>query len=459
VNMRGVMMDVSDRRRAEDELREQATHDSLTGLANRWLLVDRLEAALADPRGRRRGVALLLLDLDDFKEVNDTLGHEAGDSLLVALGDRLRDELADCDTVARLGGDEFAVLLTADADEGVAVAAATRVQAILERPFEVGGLQLHCGASIGIALHPGHGDDVATLIARADIAMYLAKRSGRPWAVYEPALDETSVRRLTLLGQLRRAIADDELDLEFQPCFDLATGRAVAVEALVRWTHRDQGRVEPTDFIRLAEVSGLIQPLSRWVVEHAVDSQQAAGTDLQLSVNLSARNLVESDLVGWLAELLAAKGFPPGRLVLELTESEVMGDVGAALEALRHLRGLGVGVAIDDFGTGRSALAYLKSLPIDELKIDRAFVAGIGTNSRDAAICGSIIDLAHRLGLRVVAEGAASDADLDTLRRLGCDRAQGHFLGFPVAAEGLAGLASRFVGDTGDDVAGGLARS
>jgi diguanylate cyclase (GGDEF)-like protein len=453
--MRGVMIDVSDRRLAEEQLIGRATHDPLTGLTDRAVLLDRLEVALREGRRSGNPVALLLVDLDDFKQVDDALGHDPGDDLLVALGHRLSDDLRDSDTVARLGRDDLAVLLTTDADREGAIVAATRVHAALGRPIEVGDLRLQCGASIGIALHPDHADDVATLIARADIAMYLAKRSGRPFALYESELDRTSVRRMTLLGQLRRAIRDDELDLDFQPCFDLSTGHAVAAEALVRWRHPEHGRVGPDDFIRLAEVSGLIQSLSRWVVEHAIEQHMRAGLDLQLSVNLSVRNLAETDLVNWLDRLLDERGFPPDRLVVELTESEVMSDVASAIGVLRRIRDLGVGVAIDDFGTGQSALAYLKSLPIDEMKIDRAFVGGIGGNDRDAAICGAVIDLAHRLGLRVVAEGAANASDVATLRRLGCDRAQGYFLGRPAPAGDLAGLAPRVVGAAvPDDVPG-----
>jgi EAL domain-containing protein (putative c-di-GMP-specific phosphodiesterase class I) len=271
--------------------------------------------------------------------------------------------------------------------------------------------------------------------------MYVAKRSGRPIAVYEPSLDGSSVRRLTLLGELRRAIAGGQLRLEHQPCFDLRSGRVTGFEALVRWDHPEHGPIPPIELIRLAEVSGLIEPLSRWVIEQAVADHVATGLELDASVNLSARNLAEPDLVPWIADLLERTGFPASRLTLELTESEVLADVATGSEALARLRALGIAVAIDDFGTGQSALAYLKDLPVDELKIDRSFVTGIGASANGAAICGTVVDLARRLGLRVVAEGVEDEDDLAALLRLGCERAQGFHLGRPGPASGMAAVA------------------
>ena len=442
VNMRGVMMDVSDRRRAEELLRIQATHDSLTGLPNRALLADRLDVALRESRRTGDRTALLLLDLDQFKEVNDALGHLAGDRLLIAFADRLREELRDCDTIARLGGDEFAVLLTTDAAHDGAVIVAKRILASVEAPFDIEGMSLHAGTSIGIALFPDHAADAATLTTKADVAMYLAKRSGSGYATYEPDLDRSSVLRLTLLGQLRRAIESDQLCLRHQPCFDLETGQVVASEALVRWEHPELGLVAPTDFIRLAEVSGLIEPLTRWVVRRAIEEHVEVGTAewLEVSVNLSVRNLSEPDLVPWISALLTEHAFPPERLIVELTESEVVGDVGRASAVLGELRSLGVKVSIDDFGTGQSALAHLKFLPLDELKVDRSFVSGLGHDEADRAIVGTIIELAHRLGLRVVAEGVSDPECLRVLRTLGCDRGQGFHLATPLSASELASL-------------------
>jgi EAL domain-containing protein (putative c-di-GMP-specific phosphodiesterase class I) len=282
--------------------------------------------------------------------------------------------------------------------------------------------------------------------------MYLAKRSGRGVAVYEPALDQSSVRRLTLLGELRRAIDDGQMVLEHQPCFDLRTGHVSGFEALVRWEHPDRGRIPPNDFIHLAEVSRLIEPLSKLVLERAIDEHVAADLGLQVSVNLSARNLTEPGLVAWIADLLDRKGFPGRRLTVEVTESEVMHDVDGGVQTLHELRELGVYVAIDDFGTGHSALAYLKDLPVDELKIDRTFVEGIGASPADAAICGTIVSLAHLLGLRVVAEGVAADGDVMALRQLRCDAAQGFHLGHPVPADGLVASSRLVIGGAAPDV-------
>jgi diguanylate cyclase (GGDEF)-like protein/PAS domain S-box-containing protein len=442
--MRGVMVDISDRRRAEDRLRQQATHDPLTGLPNRALLAAQLAQALREARRTGDCVALLLVDLDDFKEVNDALGHDAGDRLLAAFAGRLRTEVRECDTIARLGGDEFALLLTTDADVRGASAVAERVLAVAERPFDVDGLHLRTRASVGVAVYPDHATDAASLSARADVAMYLAKRSGQGSAVYEPELDRSSVRRLSLLGHLREAIASDALEIGLQPCFDLATGRVVSVEALVRWHHPEHGEVGPEEFIRLAEMSGLIQPLTRWVIHRAVDlvTSQAGPEPLQVSANLSVRNLSEPDLVEWLADLVGSSGLAPGRLVLELTETEVMTDIAAASAVLADIAGLGIELAIDDFGTGRSALAYLRRLPVQELKLDRSLVEDVGSVADAEAICAAIVGLAHRLGLRVVAEGVRGDHDVTALRRLGCDRVQGDALAPPVIATGAADLAA-----------------
>jgi diguanylate cyclase (GGDEF)-like protein/PAS domain S-box-containing protein len=452
VLVRGVMVDVSDRRRAEEQLRQQATHDPLTGLANRSLLADHLDLSLREARRTGDPLALLVLDLDGFKEINDALGHEAGDRLLASFATRLRHELRDADTIARLGGDEFAVLLTTDADIAGASAVANRVLELAERPLDVAGLQLQARVSIGIAVHPDHGKDAAELSSRADVAMYLAKRSGSGIAVYHPELDRSSGRRLSLVGHLREAIDAEQLSLRFQPCFDLASGRVVATEALVRWSHPVHGEVGPDEFIRLAEMSGLIQPLSRWVIARAVEHLAGAPERLQVSANLSVRNLAEPDLVPWLAELVSKHEVPPGRLVLELTETEMMNDITTASVVLREIADLGIGLAIDDFGAGQSALAYLRSLPVEELKLDRALVGGVGTNQEAAAICEAIVRLGHQLDLRVVAEGVSSASDVAALRRMGCDRAQGFFLGEPRSIERLHELedltiADAFAGD------------
>lgn len=452
VQMRGVILDISDRRRAEEVLREEATHDPLTGLANRALMADRLEQALREARRTGDSVALLVLDLDDFKEVNDALGHDTGDHLLTAFATRLRNEVRECDVIARLGGDEFGLLLTTDADARGATAVANRVLALADRPFDIAGLNLQTRASIGVALFPDHAADAASLSAKADVAMYIAKRSGHGAALYEPELDNSSVRRLSLLGQLREAIAAEQLELQFQPCFDLRTGQVVSVEALVRWAHPVHGQIGPEEFIRLAEMSGLIRPLSRWVIGRAVEIVSTLPVALQLSANLSVRNLAEPDLVAWLRTLVAEQQLNPGRLVLEITETEVVADVAASTTVLNQIAELGIGLAVDDFGAGRSALAYLRSLPVDELKLDRCLVEGVGSDDAAAAICAAIVDLAHRLDLRVVAEGASDEHDVAALQRMGCDRAQGHFLAVPLGVDDLSTLPSLTVGDAGRHV-------
>ena len=440
--MRGVIVDVTDKLQAEELLRQQATHDSLTGLPNRALLADHLEQALKEARRTGDRVALLLLDLDDFKEVNDALGHHAGDRLLVAFAERLRRELRECDTIARLGGDEFALLLTTNADVEGAAKVAERVLEVIDEPFDVEGLALQARTSIGIAVFPDHAEDAESLSARADVAMYLAKGAGKGAAVYSPELDRSSIRRLSLLGHLRDAIADDQLSLSFQPCFDLRSGQVVSVEALVRWEHPQYGEIGPDEFIRLAEMSGLIEPLSRRVISKAVEVLTHEDLAVKVSANLSVRNLSEPDLVPWLTELAREHGLKPGQLVLEVTETEVMEDIQAASAVLAQIAQLGIGLAIDDFGAGQSALAYLRLLPVEELKIDRLLVAGVGSSAGSYTICSSLVDLAHDLGLRVVAEGATDDRDVAALRRMGCDRVQGFVLGHPTPLEQLAALCS-----------------
>lgn len=440
VLMRGVIVDITDKLQAEELLRQQATHDSLTGLPNRALLADHLQQAIKEARRTGDRVALLILDLDDFKEVNDALGHQAGDRLLAAFAERLREELRECDTIARLGGDEFALLLTTNADIAGAAAVAGRVLEVIDEPFDVEGLALQARSSIGIAVFPDHADDADSLSARADVAMYLAKGAGKGAAVYSPELDRSSVRRLSLLGHLRDAIADDQLSLNFQPCFDLATGEVVSVEALVRWTHPAYGEVGPEEFIRLAEMSGLIEPLSRAVISKAMEVLEHEQLSVRVSANLSVRNLTEPDLVRWLTELAECHHLQPGHLVLEVTETEVMEDIHAASAVLAQIAQLGIGLAIDDFGAGQSALAYLRLLPVEELKIDRLLVAGVGSNASSYTICAALVELAHDLGLRVVAEGAADGRDVAALRRMGCDRVQGFVLGHPTPIEHLTEL-------------------
>ncbi len=431
------LQDVTERTMAAEVLRRQALHDGLTGLPNRTLLNDRMRQALQHSQTTGEPVALLLMDLDQFKEVNDALGHDHGDRLLIEMSRRLQRVLRDIDTIARLGGDEFAVLLTINADERGALAVAARVRESLEEAFQLGGISVQTSASIGVALYPDHAGDAETLAQRADVAMYTAKRAGGGIALYSPEHDQSSVRRLALLGELRNAIEDDQLLLHFQPTLDLRTGFVRTVEALVRWQHPEHGLMPPAEFIELAEVSGTIQVLTRWVITTAVRhivEWQRRGLDLSVAVNLSVRNLYEPELVPWLAGVLAQFGVDAKALEFEITESELMDDPLLAMEVLGRLKALGVATSIDDFGTGYSSLSYLKHLPIDQLKIDRSFVGNMVHDESDLTIVRSTIDLSHNLGLVVVAEGVEDPETLRLLAHLGCDRAQGYALSRPVPA-------------------------
>lgn len=429
------LQDVTDASIASEALRRQAMYDGLTGLPNRHLLDDRLKQLLHDSSRTNESVGLLVMDLDQFKEVNDALGHHVGDQLLRRIGQRLADIIDDA-LVARLGGDEFAVVLSGGVDERRALEVAERVRDLLAEPVLIDEVRLQSNASIGIALFPDHARDVATLIQRADVAMYVAKRTGSGVAIYSADQDRSSVERLTILSDLSSAVPDRQLQLRFQPFIDLHTGRPVRAEALLRWEHPTLGLLQPNQFIELAELSGAIQPITRWVVEEGLRSANAwaqAGHDLGLAVNLSVRNLYDPDLVGYLADALAEYEIEPGSLVLELTETELMDDPGLAREVFTRLRELGVSTSIDDFGTGYSSLAYLRDLPLQEIKIDKSFVTGMYRRSDEFTIVHSMIDLGHNLGLEVVAEGVEDSSDLTMLQRIGCDLAQGYLFSHPLA--------------------------
>ena len=430
----------------ERELREaaaraaaihQAQHDRLTDLPNRSLLRTRLDEALrAQPQDIPSPLALLLLDLDRFKEINNTLGHQVGDALLQQIGQRLRSALRTIDLVARLGGDEFAVLLPGT-DATRAVQVADDLVRVLQAPFVLDGQPIAVDASIGIAVAPEHGQDADTLLRCADIAMYQAKDSGAGPSIYRPDLDRNSPDRLALLGELRSAIENDALVLHYQPKLDMRDGTLVGVEALVRWQHPFRGFLSPGEFIPLAEKSGLIYPLTRWVLEAALQQQRAwhaVGLDVPMAVNLSRRMLHDPHLPDTVAQLLARWEVAPGSLVLEITESSLMADPVRATENLTQLRALGVRMSIDDFGTGYSSLASLKNLSVDELKIDQSFVQAMATDASARAIVRAIVDLADALNLRVVAEGVEDRATWDVLAGLGCEVAQGYFLSPPIVA-------------------------
>jgi diguanylate cyclase (GGDEF)-like protein len=422
---------------ASRRLRHQALHDALTGLPNRSLLYRRAERAL---RGDDGG-AMLLIDLDRFKEVNDTLGHDHGDQLLVEVAARLRCALRRGDTLARLGGDEFAVLLAGLPHRGAAVELAGRLQDSLRRPFALRGVSIELEASAGVALYPDHGKTVGTLLQRADVAMYDAKRGGLGIAVYEPRRDPHSADRLGLLAELRRGIASGELVLHYQPKVALGSGEVTGVEALVRWEHPAHGLLAPDRFLPLAERTGTIADLTRWVVDSALAQHRVwreEGIDLPVAVNLAAANVVDVALPDAIAGLLARHGVAGDRLECEISEHTVMADPLRATDVLDRLRALGVRLSLDDFGTGHSSLAYLKRLPLDEVKIDRSFVSGMADDDNDLVIVRSTIDLARNLGLAVVAEGVEDAATMDRLAVLRCDTAQGYHLSRPLPAGALA---------------------
>jgi diguanylate cyclase (GGDEF)-like protein len=430
--------------RAESQAAErfayQALHDGLTGLPNRILLRDRTDQAIRQADRELRPAALMLLDLDRFKDVNDTLGHHYGDQLLVQVGERLQATLRQADTVARLGGDEFALLLPRIETAEGAMAVATKLQAAFAEPFVVEGLSLDVEASIGVAVYPDHGGDPDELLQHADIAMYTAKETHAGFALFDPGQNQHSPRRLTLLGELRRAIESQQLVLHYQPKVDAHTGRVLGVEALVRWQHPEHGLIPPAEFIPLAEHTGLIAPLTHYVLDAAMQqcrAWQQAGHELSVAVNVSARRLLDLAFPDEIAAVLARWEVQARLLVIEITESAIMTDPQHAFEILSRLHEMGVQVAIDDFGTGYSSMAYLKNLPVHELKIDRSFVAQMTSSSRDAVIVRSTADLGRNLGLRVVAEGVEDPATWRELGTLGCDAIQGFYVSRPLPADDL----------------------
>ncbi len=419
----------------EEQIRFQGSHDSLTGLPNRTLFLDHLALWIASAKRRGTLVGMVMMDLDRFKEINDTLGHSLGDDLLVEIGRRLRQTIRESDTVARLGGDEFAVMFESAAAPS-AVEVAQRIGRALETPFALGGVSIDVKASMGIALYPLHAEDAGTLMKRADVAMYQAKESHGAYALYEPGRDEHSLRRLAILSELRQAVASDALELHYQPKIDIATERAIHAEALVRWRHPVHGMMFPDEFILLAEQSGNIGIITKWVLRRAIEDCAAwnrAGFDLAVAVNLSALDLYDAELPTLISGLLHDQGLDPSRLVLEITESAVMKDAAYALKTLRDVKTRGITLAIDDYGTGYSSLAHLRRLPLDELKIDKSFVVNLSERAtEDGVIVRSTIDLGHNMGLKVVAEGVESSEGYAILKRFGCDMAQGYFISRPL---------------------------
>jgi len=433
---------------AEHRYRHQALHDVLTGLPNRLLLAERMHQSLARMcRHTAEHVALLLLDLDGFKDVNDTLGHAEGDALLRQMSNRLRGAVRPADTVVRLGGDEFAVLLEEITDETAAVEVAERLLDVLRSPFRAGGHELHLGASGGLVLTNDPEATIERLLGDADLAMYAAKGAGRNRVVvFTPDLRESAASRVSLESDLRRAISTAELTLHFQPVVELATGRWIGAEALARWPHPSRGMVPPNEFVPAAEQTGLVGPLGLWVLDRALARVAAwrptlpAGADFTVAVNLSVRQLMDADITTRLLEALDRHRLPPEALMLELTESVLFDHGEQQHQQLTDLRNLGVRVAIDDFGTGYSSLSYLARLPIDVVKVDRSFVAGLPGGRREEAVTRAVATLVHDLDLEVVAEGVERPEQASCLQDLGVNHAQGFWLQRPVPAEDFAEL-------------------
>ncbi|HSL59970.1 MAG TPA: EAL domain-containing protein [Acidimicrobiales bacterium] len=432
-----------ERRRAEDETRHQALHDSLTSLPNRLLLVHRIDGAIERAEGERPDLAVLAIDLDHFKLINDSLGHQTGDLVLEEVARRLRQVVRPGDLVARLDGDEFALLCEDVGSIDRVEAIALRVLAVLDRPIHLADRDLHVTASVGVAVPTGWPITATSLLRDVDTALYQAKDRGRNgWALFDEAHRRRALARLEVEHDLRRALDADELVVHYQPVIDVASGEAVSVEALVRWQHPTRGLVPPGEFIPVAEQTGLIERLGEVVLRAACAQLRSWRDDagmpqLLMAVNLSARQLLRPGLASEVGEILDAAGIEPADVCLEITESALLAQDESATAAVRALKALGVRIAVDDFGTGYSSLSHLTQLPVDVLKIDRSFISGIDADAHDRALVRSIVGLAHDLGITAVAEGVETGAQLATLASIGCDQAQGYLIARPAPAGDL----------------------
>jgi diguanylate cyclase (GGDEF)-like protein len=460
IRLYGTLQDITELQRAEERIRQLAFMDSLTQLPNRELFKDRMSEALKMAKRHNRMAGLLFLDLDHFKRINDTLGHNVGDLLLQATAERLCRSLRESDsiahpdsdteeTIARLGGDEFTVLLPEVKRSADLALVAERIQQILSEPLMLAGHEVFITPSIGIAVFPHDGEDPGTLLKNADMAMYLAKRQGRNlYRFYDPTLNEAALRRLTMENQLRRAIEQNDLSLHYQPQLDLPSGRISGVEALLRWQNTMLGPVSPMDFIPLAEETGLIVPIGEWVLRTACQQAQMwrdEGINLErMAVNISVLQFVQPSFPGLVARILEETGLEPQALELEITETLLMKDPEGATETLQALKNLGVQLAIDDFGTGYSSLSRLKQLPLDRLKIDKAFVCEVNTHPDDAAIATAVIAMADSMGLRVIAEGVETEAQLRFLKSRNCDEVQGYYLSRPLPVSEIRQIFRRY---------------
>lgn len=434
-----ISQDVTERKRYIAELEHKALYDALTDLPNRFLLQDKLEHALEIARRETSPLAVVMIDILRLHEINDLLGHQNGDLVLQEVAGRLQKLLRKFDTLARLGGDEFALVLPAADSDHVSVIA-EKIKKLFEKPVHVEDTSLEVEVNIGFALYPEHGEDSATLLQHTDIAMRVAKNEAGGLSIYNPGDDPFCLRRLKLHGELRQAINEKMLALYFQPKIDLKTNRVVGVEALARWPHPVEGMIPPSDFIPMVEQSGMIRPFTLWVIEHAIEQCKhclEAGIDMTIAINLSTRNLLDPNLPGSIAELLESHKVSPESLSLEITESAIMARPENALKIIAQLHDMGLKLSIDDFGTGYSSLAYLKKLPVQELKIDKSFVSGLIKNDNDAVIVRSTIDLAHNLGLVAVAEGVENQETLDKLAILNCDIVQGFHISRPMTGHDL----------------------
>ena len=418
----------------------EATHDAITALPNRLLLMDRLEQAIQSALRQKALLAFLILDIDGFKEINDTLGHYSGDRLLKQVVTRLQGMVRKSDTLARIGADEFAILMQVESKTVDILPIVKKIKKIFIDPFPIEGLELEVQASIGIVLFPDHGKEMDTLMQRANVALYAAKKDNKKYTVYSSQLDKNNPHRLTMMGELRQAIENEELVLYFQPKINLHTRKVIGVEALVRWEHPEHGFMGPDEFIPMAERTGLIKPLSIWVLNHALGQAEKwhdQNIKLSVAINLSPVTFLDTELPNLIIGMLSLYNVPSEFVIFEITESSMLKDPSLAREIMNRLTETGIRISIDDFGTGYSSLAYLKDLPASEVKIDKSFVTDLLKKNNDAVLVKSIIDLGHNLSLNVVAEGVEDKETALTLKKMGCDVLQGYYISRPVCNDDL----------------------